>query len=116
MPSGVYSGGPYDWRDPKDYYKLADLQHDWVFKDETGVPSQPPYTTLAKIIPNLTWDKSLPFPLNNSWGYHDAATGAGKYDKYYDEMVKRYGAPSSIVNFSDKMQLMNALGYQGIFE
>lgn len=115
-PSGVYSSGPYEWTDPKKYYKLADAGRDWVFKDETGIPSQPPYSTLAKVIPNLTWDTTLPFPLNNSWGYHDAATGAGRYDKYYSEMVKRYGQPSTMVNFSDKMQLMNAVGYQGIFE
>src|SRR5258707_9660464 len=31
-------------------------------------------------------------------------------------MVKRYGQPGTIVNFSDKMQLMNVVGYQGIFE
>jgi hypothetical protein len=31
-------------------------------------------------------------------------------------MIKRYGQPATIVNFSDKMQLMNAVGYQGIFE
>lgn len=114
--SGVYSGGPYAWKDPKEYYKLADAGKDWVFKDETGLPSQPPYTTLPKIITNLVWDTSLPFPLNNSWGYHDACTGAGKYDEYYKDMVNRYGDPTSIVNFSDKMQLMNLTGYQGIFE
>lgn len=116
MPSGVYSGGPYEWTDPKEYYKKADAGGDWVFKDETGIPSQPPYTTLAKIVTNLVWDTKLPFPLNNTWGYHDAATGAGRYDKYYNEMVKRYGQPATMVNFSDKMQLMNAVGYQGIFE
>ncbi|WDF56636.1 glycoside hydrolase family 2 protein [Mucilaginibacter sp. KACC 22063] len=116
MDAGVYSGGPYAWKDPKEYYKLADLQHDWVFKDETGIPSQPPYTTLPKIIPNLTWDKKLPFPLNNSWGYHDAAEGAAMYSKYYEEMAERYGQPTDIVEFSDKMQLMNWVGYQGIFE
>jgi hypothetical protein len=113
---GVYSGGPYSWKDPKEYYKLADLSKDWVFKDETGIPSQPPYSSLAKNIPNLVWDKSLPFPLNNSWGYHDAATGGGRYDLYYSEMVKRYGQPVTMKEFSDKMQLMNATGYQGIFE
>jgi beta-galactosidase/beta-glucuronidase len=116
MASGVYSGGPYQWEDPKVYYKKADAGGDWVFKDETGIPSQPPYTTLAKTIPNLVWDTKLPFPLNNSWAYHDACSGAGQYGKYYDEMVKRYGQPSTLVNFSDKMQLMNAVGYQGIFE
>jgi exo-1,4-beta-D-glucosaminidase len=31
-------------------------------------------------------------------------------------MVKRYGEPESMEDFSDKMQLMNAIGYQGIFE
>jgi len=116
MPSGVYSGGPYQWTDPKEYFKKADAGRDWVFKDETGIPSQPPYTTLPKVIPNLVWDTKLPFPLNNSWGYHDACTGAARYDKYISEMVTRYGQPATIVNFSDKMQLMNAVGYQGIFE
>ncbi len=116
MPSGVYSSGPYQWTDPKQYYKLADAGRDWVFKDETGIPSQPPYTTLSKTIPNLVWDTRLPFPLNDSWGYHDAATGAARYDKYIDEMVKRYGQPQTMVNFSNKMQLMNYVGYQGIFE
>ncbi|WP_460680111.1 glycosyl hydrolase 2 galactose-binding domain-containing protein [Mucilaginibacter koreensis] len=114
--TGVYSGGPYAWQDPKEYYRLADAGRDWVFKDETGIPSQPPYNTLKMNIPDTTWDKSLPFPLNNSWGYHDAATGAGKYDEYYKGMVKRYGQPVTRLDFSNKMQLMNATGYQGIFE
>ena len=114
--SGVYSSGPYTWQDSKEYYRLADNAKDWVFKDETGLPSQPPYNTLTKIIPNLVWDTKLPFPMNHSWGYHDAATGNGKYDAYYYEMVKRYGQPVTMEEFSDKMQLMNATGYQGTFE
>jgi beta-galactosidase/beta-glucuronidase len=114
--SGVYSSGPYTWQDSKEYYRLADNAKDWVFKDETGLPSQPPFSSLARIIPNLVWDSKLPFPLNHSWGYHDAATGNGRYDKYYEAMVSRYGAPTSMEDFSDKMQLMNATGYQGTFE
>ncbi|GET30553.1 glycoside hydrolase family 2 TIM barrel-domain containing protein [Prolixibacter sp. SD074] len=114
--SGVYSGGPYAWQDPKQYYNLASNAKDWVFKDETGIPSQPPYNILPKIIPDLVWDKTLPFPLNNTWGYHDAASGNGKYDLYYKDMVKRFGEPKTMKGFSEKMQLMNAMGYQGIFE
>jgi hypothetical protein len=115
-PAGVYSGGPYSWEDDARYYKLVDAGKDWVFKDETGIPSQPPYNTLAKIVTDLVPDNSLPYPLNNTWGYHDACTGNGKYDTYYKAMLDRFGAPVSMRDFSDKMQLLNAGGYRAIFE
>ena len=116
LPTGVYSGGPYTWQDPKSYYTRAISAKDWVFKDETGIPSMVTWDILPKVIPNLVWDRSLPFPLNHSWGYHDAATGNGKWDLYYKEAVSRYGEPVSMEDFCNKMQLMNATGYQGIFE
>jgi hypothetical protein len=114
--SGVYSGGSYWYQDPATYYKLVDAGKDWVFKDETGLPSQPPYNSLIKIIPNLVPDSTLPFPLNNSWGYHDACEGAARYSKYYGAMKDHFGAPVSVRDFSEKMQLLNADGYRGIFE
>ena len=116
LPTGVYSGGPYTWQDPKSYYTRAIAAKDWVFKDETGIPSMVTWDILPKVIPNLVWDKTLPFPLNHSWGYHDAATGNGRWDLYYKEMVTRYGEAQSMEDFCNKMQLMNAAGYQGIFE
>lgn len=116
LPTGVYSGGPYTWQDPKSYYTRVINARDWVFKDETGIPSMVTWDILPKVIPNLVWDKTLPFPLNHSWGYHDAATGNGRWDLYYKEMVSRYGEPESMEDFCDKMQLMNVTGYQGIFE
>ncbi|MDE3211689.1 MAG: beta galactosidase jelly roll domain-containing protein [Bacteroidota bacterium] len=116
QPSGVYSGGPYSWQDAARYFELVDRGRDWVFKDETGIPSQPPYNTLSKIIPDLIPDPALPYPLNNSWGYHDACSGNGKYDLYYKAMETRYGAPTDLKDFSDKMQLVNANGYRAIFE
>jgi Exo-beta-D-glucosaminidase Ig-fold domain/Glycosyl hydrolases family 2/Glycosyl hydrolases family 2, TIM barrel domain/Beta-galactosidase jelly roll domain len=116
QPAGVYSGGPYSWQDDAQYYRLVDGKKDWVFKDETGIPSQPPYNTLSKIIPNLVPDNNLPYPLNNTWGYHDACTGNGHYDTYYKAMLDRFGAPVSMRDFSEKMQLLNAGGYRGIFE
>jgi hypothetical protein len=116
LPGGVYSGGPYTWQAPESYYNRAIAGKDWVFKDETGLPSMPPNDILPKIIPDLVWDKNLPFPLNNTWGYHDACSGNGHWEQYYKEMVKRYGEPKSMEDFCNKMQLMNAIGYQGIFE
>ncbi|HTJ11728.1 MAG TPA: glycoside hydrolase family 2 TIM barrel-domain containing protein [Dinghuibacter sp.] len=115
-PSGVYSGGSYRYRDAATYYALVDSGKDWVFKDETGLPSQPPYNTLAKVIPDLVPDTSLPFPLNNTWGYHDACEGAARYSEYYATMAARYGTPTGMRDFSTKMQFLNADGYRGIFE
>ena len=115
-PAGVYSGGPYAWVGEQQYFLLADSGKDWVFKDETGLPSQPPYNSLIKIIPNLIPDTSLPYPLNNVWGYHDACSGNGKYDIYYKAMVDRFGKPESLRDFSTKMQLLNGSGYRAIFE
>ena len=116
LPGGVYSGGPYTWQDPKSYYSRAIAGKDWVFKDETGLPSMVTWDNLPKNIPDLVWDSKLPFPLNNSWGYHDACSGNGHWELYYKEMVKRYGEQASMKDFCDRMQLMNAIGYQGIFE
>jgi exo-1,4-beta-D-glucosaminidase len=115
-PGGVYSGGSYKWEDPQFYYTKINEGKDWVFKDETGIPSQVPYETLAKNIPDLTHDNKLPYPFNNSWGYHDACAGNGHYDLYYEEMIKRLGESKGLKDFSDKMQIMNADGYRGIFE
>jgi Exo-beta-D-glucosaminidase Ig-fold domain/Glycosyl hydrolases family 2/Glycosyl hydrolases family 2, TIM barrel domain/Glycosyl hydrolases family 2, sugar binding domain len=115
-PSGVYSGGPYSWVGEKRYFELVDNGKDWLFKDETGIPSQPPYNSISKIIPDLVPDSTLPYPLNNSWGYHDACSGNGKYDIYYQAMVHRFGSPVSLKDFSIKMQLLNAGGYRAIFE
>ena len=115
-PSGVYSGGSYWYQEAATYYQLVDSGKDWVFKDETGLPSQPPYNSLTKIIPDLVPDSTLPFPLNNSWGYHDACEGAARYSKYYAAMKDHFGAPTDLRDFSSKMQLLNADGYRGIFE
>ncbi|HKK45336.1 MAG TPA: glycoside hydrolase family 2 TIM barrel-domain containing protein, partial [Balneolaceae bacterium] len=113
---GVYSGGPYSWQKPSHYYDLVDAGKDWVWKDEVGMPSQPAYSSLPKIVPNLVPDTTEPFPLNDTWGYHDAASGNGKYDTYYKAIVDRYGPPKSYKDYSAKAQLANADGYRAIFE
>ncbi len=51
-PPAYTVGGPYSFQDDAMYYRFVDDGRDWVFKDETGIPSQPPYNTISKIIPN----------------------------------------------------------------
>jgi len=57
LPSVCTAEVPYTWQDPRIYYAKATAGRDWVFKDETGIPSQPPYNIMSKIIPDLTWDR-----------------------------------------------------------
>lgn len=116
QPSGVYSSGPYSWQDPQTYYRLVDAGRDWGFKDEVGMPSQPVYQSLPKMIPDLVPDPKLPFPLNDTWGYHDACQGNGKYGIYYHALVRWFGAPASLKDYCQKAQLLNADGYRAIFE
>ena len=123
-PAGFYSGGPYRWVAPVDYYNYVDHGrtdgdggkpiYDFVFKDEAGIVSMPPYNSLKKIIPDLVPDTTLPFPLNNTWGYHDFSTDRNKI--YYKATVDRYGKLTSIKDYTEKAQLVNANSYRAIFE
>jgi len=112
---GVYTGGPWTWQPPEKFYDLVDEGKSWLWKDEAGLPSQPPYSSLQKIIPNLVPDTTEPYPLNDTWGYHDAAA-TGKYGNYYKAIVNRYGKAQSYQDYSFKSQLVNANGYRAIFE
>ena len=116
MPAGTYSGGPYYWVDPKEYYQKVREGKDWLFKNEVGIPSVPVLDSLKKFIPDLTPDSEVKFPLNNTWGYHDACEGNGKYSLYDQAIRERYGAPKDLADYVLKAQLINAENYRAIFE
>lgn len=114
--SGAYSGGPYHYVDPVNYYELVENGEDWVFKDEVGIPSVPPYENLQKFIPNLDSVNEEMFPLNNTWGYHDAAEGNGRYSLYHNAIHDRYGQSKTVKEYSQKGQFVSAENYRAIFE
>ncbi len=116
QPAGTYSGGPYHWIDPRVYYKKVEGKKDWLFKNEVGLPSLPTLESLKKFIPDLTPDHGVKFPLNHTWGYHDACEGNGKYSLYDQAIRKRYGEPKDVEDYVRKGQLINAENYRAIFE
>ncbi len=116
MPAGTYSGGPYYWIDPTEYYQKVAEGKDWLFKNEVGIPSVPVLDSLKKFIPDLTPDPEVKFPLNNTWGYHDACEGNGKYSLYDQAIRERYGEPKDLADYVNKAQLINAENYRAIFE
>lgn len=114
--AGTYSGGPYHWVNPRDYYSKVDQGKDWLFKNEVGIPSLPTLESLKKFIPDLTPDAEVKFPLNHVWGYHDACEGNGKYSLYDNAICERYGEPKDLKDYMKKGQVVNAENYRAIFE
>jgi len=111
--TGAYSGGPYHWVDPVEYYRLAEAGKDWLFKDEVGIPSVPPLASLTRFIPDLDPGSSR---LSDTWGYHDAAEGNGKFSLYDRALRDRYGEPGTMAEYAWKAQFLNAENYRAIFE
>ncbi|UCC38690.1 MAG: hypothetical protein JSV96_12805 [Candidatus Aminicenantes bacterium] len=114
--AGTYSGGPYYWVNPREYYRKVDDGKDWLFKNEVGIPSLPTLESLKKFIPDLTPDDKVKFPLNHVWGYHDACEGNGKFSLYDNAIRERYGEPRDVADYIKKGQLVNAENYRAIFE
>jgi len=111
--TGAYSGGPYHWVDPVEYYRLAEAGKDWLFKDEVGIPSVPPLASLARFIPDLDVGSTS---LTDTWGYHDAAEGNVKFSLYDRALRDRYGEPEDLAEYAWKAQFLNAENYRAIFE
>jgi len=114
--AGTYSGGPYHWVHPGEYYRKVEAEKDWLFKNEVGLPSLPTLESLKKFIPDLSPDDEVNFPLNHTWGYHDACEGNGKYSLYDKAIRQRYGEPKNVTDYIKKGQLVNAENYRAIFE
>jgi len=96
--AGTYSGGPYSWVNPKEYYRLVDGGKDWLFKNEVGLPSVPVLESLKEFLPEEP-DPAVKFPLNHDWGYHDACEDNGKYSLYDAAIRRRYGEPKDLADY-----------------
>jgi beta-galactosidase/beta-glucuronidase len=114
--TGSYSGGPYHWVDPREYFKKVGEGKDWLFKNEVGLPSFPHWESVKKFIEDLVPDPEVAFPLNHTYGYHDACEGNGKYSLYDQAIRDRYGEPLDLEDYAQKAQLVNAESYRAIFE
>ena len=113
---GTYSGKPYHWVNEKFYYDRVKDGKRWLFPNEGGFPSVPTINSVEKFIPDLEPDSGEVFPLNDTWGYHDACEGNGKYSIYHNAISNRYGEVTGVDNYVYKAQLVNANSFRSIFE
>ncbi len=112
--SGVKMTGPYDWVPPS--YWLQDSTHGgaWGYNTETSPGAAvPPIESMQQMIPA----RDIAWPLDSVWLYH-AAGGQFTHllDRFNTALSTRYGAPTSIRDYTVKSQLMTYEGERAMFE
>ena len=105
--AGVRSGGPYHWREPREFYKITDD----YFKTETGSLSVPTLESVHGMMPQKDWET-----INDDWAEHDFARGAQQGDLYPSKLAARYGKVLNLADFVRKAQLMNYEAYRAMYE
>lgn len=100
--------GPWDYQPPELYFsKLAQ-----GFSTEIGVPSFPTLEAFEAMVPAA--DR---WPISDSWAYHDWHQAAGgNVAPFMAAMTRRLGAPTSLIDFERKAQLLEYESHRAIFE
>ena len=108
---GVRSGGPYSWREPRQFYKI-----DTAFKTETGSVSVPTLEAVHSMLPPKDWET-----VDDAWAEHDLCHGAQEAQRsgsplYPDVIAQRYGAVANLPDFVRKAQLANYEAFRAMYE
>lgn len=103
---GVRSAGPYHWRAPREYYRIAE-----TLKTETGSMSIPTIESIQGMMPQKDWET-----ITDDWAEHDFAQGAAGGDVYREIIATRYGKLRNLADFTRKSQLANYEAYRAMYE
>jgi exo-1,4-beta-D-glucosaminidase len=112
--SGVKMTGPYDWVPPS--YWLQDSTHGgaWAYNTETSAGAAiPPIESIRRMIPA----RDIKWPLDSVWVYH-AASGVFSHllDRYSAALSIRFGAPTTVEDYTITSQLMTYENERAMFE
>ncbi len=105
--AGVRSHGPYNWRTPREFYKVTDD----FFKTETGSMSVPTLESIHGMMPKKDWET-----ITDDWAEHDFAKGAQHGNEYPAIVASRYGKIANLADFVRKAQLMNYEAFRAMYE
>ncbi len=105
--AGVRSHGPYNWRTPREFYKITDD----FFKTETGSMSVPTLESIEGMMPKKDWEM-----ITDDWAEHDFTKGAQHGNEYPGITASRYGKIANLADFVRKAQLMNYEAFRAMYE
>jgi beta-mannosidase len=108
---GVRSGGPYRWREPREFYTFGE-----AFKTEIGSVSIPTIEAIHAMMPEKDWET-----VNDDWAEHDLCRGAqeaswGRSLLYPEILGRRYGQIANLPDFVRKAQLANYEAFRAMYE
>ncbi len=124
LPTGTTDDGApdYNWNPPAYYFDKVEEVHLQMFRNELGVPAIPVYNSLQKFIPSANPENkanrgNLSYPLDSIWAEHGAWDGLNYCFRGYDNAIRTlYGNPTSVKQYADNAQLVNADSYRAMFE
>jgi exo-1,4-beta-D-glucosaminidase len=112
--SGVKMTGPYDWVPPS--YWLQDSTHGgaWAYNTETSPGAAvPPIESIRRMIPA----QDIKWPLDSVWLFHAAGGQFTRLlDRFNTALATRFGAPTSVEDYTVTSQLMTYEGERAMFE
>jgi exo-1,4-beta-D-glucosaminidase len=112
--SGVKMTGPYDWVPPSYWLQDSTNGGAWAYNTETSPGAAvPPIESMRKMIPA----RDITLPTDSVWNFH-AAGGqfAHLLERFNTAMATRFGAPTSIEDYTSLSQLMTYEGERAMFE
>jgi len=109
-----WSAGPYQLVRLPEYFKLYAQDPKSISKNEIGLSSPPPINSIVRAIPDYDQPDSLSFPLNRTFGYHDAT---GNYYRSGDKIIRQdLGEPATLTDYLWMGDLYNSASYRAIYE
>jgi len=112
--SGVKMTGPYAWVPPSYWMQDSTNGGAWAYNTETSPGAAvPPIESIRRMIPA----QDIKLPLDSVWVYH-AASGvfARVFDLYNVALSTRFGAPTTVEDYTITSQLMTYENERAMFE
>jgi exo-1,4-beta-D-glucosaminidase len=110
--SGVKMRGPYDYVPPSYWLEDSKLGGAHGFATEiTGGMAVPPVESMKAILPRASW-----WPMDEVWRYHAGSQEFADMDLYNQALAARYGAPTSLEDYTRKAQAMAYEAHRAMFE
>lgn len=108
----MQSGGPYSWIPIKMWFNKYD--HGLSCKNEVGMPCPMPINSVAKAI--LDWDQASEedFPLNRTFGFHDATSKF--YGSIHNQIGKHFSPMPDLSEYLQLADLYIGTNYRAIYE